>query len=143
MKIKFPMGWRIIFFCFFSKKVVIIYYGEKHFFWSMGFPMGWTNFFCVIFFRNKFVIYTMGKTCICHIWVVFVRFRIRNIILVMQKWLFENGVWRSIWPFVRILEIKKISKEVDMSDSEQRIVNVHVLIISKEHTFESFKYGTR
>ena len=30
-----------------------------------------------------------------------------------------------------------------MSDSEQRIVNVHVLIISKEHTFESFKYGTR
>ena len=54
------MGWTIIFFWFFSKKVVIMYYGENPLFLKIGFPMGWTIIF-FWFFSKKVVIMYYGE----------------------------------------------------------------------------------
>ena len=130
LKIEFPMGWRTIFFCFFSKKVVIIYHGENTLFFVNEITNGVNKLFLCFFFRNKLAIYTMGKTCVSYIRIVFVCFPI------------GNTIQKSMEPGVRILETTKIFNGVDTSHSDRHIGNVHALIISKEHTFESFKYGT-
>ena len=81
-KMDFQWDGGSFFFVFFQKKSSSYTMGKYTFFWSMGFPMGWTNFFCVNLFRGKFAICTMGKTCIFYVRVVFVRFHIRNNILI-------------------------------------------------------------
>ena len=81
-KMDFQWDGGSFFFVFFQKKSSSYTMGKFTFFWSMGFPMGWTNFFCVNLFRGKFAICTMGKTCIFYVRVVFVRFHIRNNILI-------------------------------------------------------------
>ena len=101
------MGWTIIFFEFFQKKLSLCTMGKIDFFWKLDLQWDEGSFFlfflqkschhilwgkCTFFPRHKLAIYTMVKTCVFYNLIFFVRFHITIIILVMLKWLLKNGV---------------------------------------------------
>ena len=92
--LQFPMGWTIIFFGFFQKKLSLCTMGKIHFFWKIDFQWGGWSFFW--FFQKNLSLYTMGK------------------IHFFWEWNFQWGEGPFFWRFFRE-EVVDIYNRVFMS----------------------------
>ena len=119
------------FFWFFSKKVVIMYYGENPLFLKIGFPMGWTIIFFWFFSKKVVIMYYGEISLFLKIgfpmgWTIifFVFFDVKKC---------HHILWGkyTFWAYTRFDYLM-----------ETNIERIRDWITSRKQTFQSFKNGT-